>query len=486
LAYTKNPTISTYSTERVQLTREINTRTGGLVTKDEDFLNVIIEPEKNKEARDSRSFVMKRAGSQQIVASVGASSVRGMHYWTDQDKLFYAVGNTIYIYSVTAGTTATLAAAFGTTTGEVGFTEFLYDNGTTVVIATDGTTLLQVDSSNTKTVCVDADMPTHYPFPVFIDGYLFVAKTSSADVYNSDLNNPMSWTAGNFLSAEMEPDKVVRICKLNNYLLVFGTESIEYFWDAGNASGTPMQRNDTPVKLSTYLSGFAQYGNQIYYIGRSASGQPDVFLMEDFKSRSVGTPSISRYLNSLTGSSGDWKAGLLSIQGHNFYVMNAGTYTYVFDVETQLWGRWAFAQNTGFLIQNAVGFTNGTRYYPFFSLTGDSALYALNESVYQDTGVTFTAQLVTEASDFGTMNRKTMKRLSIIGDRPTSSGIVKLSWSDDDYKSFSDARDVEMDQDLPATYNLGSFRQRIFKCAYTNNSLWRVQEIEVDINKGNS
>lgn len=486
MAYTKSPVVSTYSTERVDLTREINTRTGGLVTKDEDYINVFMEIEKNRTVGDSRSFIVKRSGSAQLVASVASSDVRGMYYWADQDKLFYAVGQDIIIYTVASGASTTLSAAFSTTTGAVGFTEFLYDTGSVVIIATDGTTLLSVDSSNTKVVCTDPDMPVHYPYPVFLDGYLFLAKVNTSEVYNSNLNDPMAWTAGDVLTAEMEPDLVVRICKINNYLVVFGRESIEYFWDAGIATGTPMQRNDTPVKFNGYIGGFAQYGNQIFFIGKNASGQPDVFSMKDFKCDSVGSASISRYLNSVTTNYSTWKAALLATQGHNFYLMNVGTYTYVLDVEGQLWYRWQWQQTASFPVVASSSATSVNKFYPFFALSGTSAIYSLQETVFQDNGVDFTAQITTEASDFGTMNRKTMHRLSIIGDRPPSSGIVKLSWSDDDYKSFTTTRDVEMDQDLPCTYNLGSFRQRIFKMAYTNNSLWRIQNLEVNINKGNS
>ena len=82
----------------------------------------------------------------------------------------------------------TLSNPFSTTSGIVGFCLFLYDDNTSAVIATDGTTLIKIDSSNVVTTCVDADMPVHIPNPIFLDGYLFVAKADSADIYNSNLN----------------------------------------------------------------------------------------------------------------------------------------------------------------------------------------------------------------------------------------------------------------------------------------------------------
>lgn len=487
MAFTKSPMISTYSTERVQLTREINSRAGGLITKDEDFLNVIIEPEKNKSAQDKRFFIMKRAGTRVQFASVGTSKIRGMHYWAAFNKLLYVVGTTLYIYNFDSGITTTLVL-FTSTTGDVGFTEFLYQNGDIVIILTDGTKLYTVDNSNVYTLVTSANLPTpHYPQPIYLDGYLFLAKANSADVYNSVLNDPISWTAGDYITAEMEPDKVVRICKINNYLAVFGTDSIEYFWDAANTSGSPLQRNDTPIKLNKYIGAFSQYGNSIYFIGKSTSGQPDVFMLEDFKIKNIGSPSISRYLNTAHTDSTAWVGSIIGIQGHTFYTINLQTdYTYVFDIENTLWSRWAYGTSNKFNIQTSCSIMQPGQYYSLFSFPDDSYIYTFDETLYQDNGVNFTSQIVTEASDFGTMNRKTMKRLSIIGDRPASSGVVNLYWSDDDYKSWQGPVDVEMDQDLPSAYQLGSFRQRIFKLAFTSNNLWRVQELEVDINKGAS
>jgi len=106
--------------------------------------------------------------------------------------------------------------------------------------------------------------------------------------------------------------------------------------------------------------------------------------------------------------------------------------------------------------------------------------------VYQDNGTNFTCLITSENNDFGTMNRKRMHRLSVIGDRPSSAANLSVSWSDDDYQSFNTARTIDLNQDLPSCYQLGSFRQRIFKLSFTANSPMRLQELEVDINKGTS
>jgi len=490
LPYTKTPTMDTYSSDRVQLFREVAQRDGGQLGKDEDYLNVFMETVKQSKAGDQRHFLMKRCGTSQVVASVASSDVRGMHYWADQGKLYYCVGRNVYVYNVNTDVSVTLSNVFVSSTGEVGFTEFLYIDGTTKIVATDGTAvtgIVTIDSANTVVTSSDADLPAHLPYPIFLDGYLFICKSNSADLYNSDQDDPLAWTAGTFISAEMEPDLVVRVAKLNNYIIVFGKESIEYFWDAANAApDSPLQRNDTPVKVNSYLTGFSIYGNSVYFIGQDMNGQPDVFVLKDFKIESIGTPSISRYLNVAGDTISSWQGSIVSIQGHTFYVINAGSSkTWVIDVDTSLITRWAFKTNTTFDIRKTSSVTSSSQSRSFFALDdGTSTIYRFNESAYQDDGVNYTVVITTEASDFGTLNRKSMGRASLICDRPEVDSSVTLYWSDDDYRSFSSGVSINLNQDLPSANRLGNFRQRIFKITYTDSYPLRIQDLEVDINKG--
>jgi len=488
--YSKAPTQDTYSSERVSLFREIATRDGGLAGKDEDYLNVFMEVVKQNKTGDQRRFIIKRCGTVSAVASVGASNIRGMYFWADESKLFYCVGRNVYIYNVNTAASTTLTNVFTSSSGAVGFCEFLYDDGTVKVIASDGTAttgLVSIDTSNTVVTSSDVDIPTHHPTPVFLDGYLFIAETNTANLWNSDLNDPLVFTADTFIATEMEADKIVKIAKLNNYIIAFGKTSVEYFWDAANpAPDSPWQRNDTPVKINAYLAGFAVYGNTIYYIGNDASGQPDVFMLKDFKIESIGSPSISRYLNTVTDSISTWIGAIVSFQGHTFYLVNAGSgKSWAIDVDSGLVTRFAFQNNSTFDIlmsNNAISTANVRTYFALDNNT--SQIFKFDESVYQDSGTNFTCSIITEANDFGTLNRKTMHRLSILGDRPSANSNISIQWSDDDYETFSTARLVNLKQDLSCTRQLGWFRQRIFKFTYSDNYPMRIQDIEVDINKG--
>lgn len=487
MAFNRTPTEDTYSSQHIPLARELNTRDDGSTNKDEDLVNVFLETVKNKLVGDSRTYVVKRPGSTQVVDSVASSTIRGMFFWADQSKLYYSVSNDIYVYNVNTEISATISNPFSTTSGIVGFCLFLYDDNTSAVIATDGTTLIKIDSSNTVTTCVDADLPVHQPYPVFLDGYLFLSKINSADIYNSTLNDPMSWVAGDFISAEMEGDYIQRIAKINNYLLAMGTNSIEYFWDSAEPSGSPLSRNDTPIKINTYISGFAQHGNTIYYVGADEGGQPSIYMLKDFKIEEVGIPAVTRYLASSTTGTDNWYSSIVSSKGHTFYIVNdTGVRTWVYDLENKTWARWAYQEASLFNIRVSTYVITNNSIHSYFSLGNSSIIYKLDADNFQDNSTNFTCKVITDASSFGTLNRKTMAQCSIICDRPSTNANLLIQWSDDDYQTYNTGISVNLNQDLPTVYRLGSFRQRIFKLSFAANEAFRAEALEVKINKGRS
>lgn len=482
------PEPSTYETQMIPLMKELNNR-DALGTKDNEYINVFFEIIQNQVTGEKDYLVIKRPGVIQLTASTGTGDLRGFYYWEYDHSIYYAVGSGLYKYDTsTAAITTINASYFSTSTGVVGFTEFLYIPGTSVLVITDGTTLSQIDQAGTVTTCVDADLPTpHQPYPVYLDGYLFLSKVNTGDMYNSDLNNPMTWTASNFITAEISPDTIVRIAKLSNYLVVFGVDSIEYFWDAGNATGSPLQRNDTPVKLNGFLGGFAQLGNKIYFIGNNNESEPCVYVIEDFKLSQVNSQILRKYLansNIDLTTATSVIGNIVSVVGHDFYILNVDGQTFVLELEAGLLTKWAYQANGSFPITSTVNIKSTTGYKSIFSLSNDNKLYYFDLNTYQDNGVAYTWTIITDNQEFNTYSQKFMNRLTIWADKPPGSLSVNVSWTDDDYQNYSTPIALDLYQEMPSLHRLGRFRRRAFKLESTANQPMRMQKLEVNINKG--
>src|SRR3990167_1933880 len=81
-------------------------------------------------------------------------------------------------------------------------------------------------------------------------------------------------------------------------------------------------------------------------------------------------------------------------------------------------------------------------------------IYTLSPTTYQDLGSNFTVTLQTSRSNFGSANRKFEPQLDIIGD--TTTGSLAVSWSDNDFTSFSTARNIDMTRAEKRLRTLGS------------------------------
>lgn len=482
MAFSKTPQTSTYQTKEVSLLNEWETR-DATSTKDNDALNCFYEIVQNKKTGDKEHRVVKRDGTVAYPYAAATSTIRGFHYWEDEDKLFIATSDDIAIVTASTGViVTTLNAAFGTTSGTVGFCEFLFDTNNTKICATDGTTLITIDSSNTKVVVVDADLPApHLPQPVFLDGYLFLVKSDTADIYNSDLNDPTAWTPGDFITAEMTADKVVAIANLNNYLVMFGTGSIEYFFDAANASGSPLQKYDTPHKYIGYISGLAKHGNELLFIGNTGTGGPQVFVAKDLKVEPISTPPMRRAIESYTTAN----AAVISYGGHDFYHVNVGSLSYQFDLDTKLWTRTAFKGTAYMPITNAAVINiTGVGNVCLTTHTDSTTLYYFKPTAYRDDATNFTMQVTTDNMMFDTYRKKTCGRLLLIGDRTSTSANATVEWSDNDYQSWSTPRNIDMSLETPILSQLGQFRRRAFRVTWTQNLPMRWQHLELDLNMG--
>lgn len=487
MAFSKNPQLQTYQTKTVPLAEEINSRSASLL-KDEDCLNCYQEYIQSRITGEKEFYMRKRDGTEAFIEPPGAVN-RGMYFWEDQSKIFVAMDDDILVYSGITGTLiTTLNAVFPSTTGDVGFEEFLYDTGAVKLVVTDGTKLSTIDAANVVVPCVDVDLPVpHRTSIVFLDGYLFLIKSLTADIYNSNLNDPLTYTAGDFISAEMLPDQAVKLARLNNYLVVFGNASIEYFWDAGIDTGSPLQRNDTPVKLVGYLGGFAKIANRIFFIGTDDDVTPNIFMLEDFKITPVGTETIRRYLISI--ASYTLIAGnIVSIGGHDFYAMSnidaANYLTWVMDLETKLWSRWSYRTLSGFPIADTRTIVSPGLTYTVFTFQNDTRIYRFRTSLYWDSGINFEVKIVTRLWNFDSYNYKTMSRLMVYADRPNLPGNLIVYTTDDDYQTYSAGQSINLNQDLPCNYRWGMFRRRAFKLSYTDNQPMRLRYLEVDINLG--
>ena len=329
----------------------------------------------------------------------------------------------------------------------------------------------------------DAPPKYHKPSFAFMDGYLFLILrkadgTDSADIYNSDVDNPYSWNPINFIVAEQFPDNLQALARQNNMLVAFGDTSTEFFYDAGNAAGTPLARNTSYTLQVGIAAPYALYQNEKFclFVGQSQSGGRAVWMLDGFVPKKVSDEYIERQLDQLTHEQIMAVNGFgLRTNGHLFFVINLGSpynYSLVYDLEERMW--W---ESTGV---GYIQMTDDDSGKAVLQHATNGKIYHVDPTVGTDDGVPIQMEVYTQKYDFDTMNLKSMQSINIVSDQVGTDTTMQLRWSDDDYRTWSDWRTINFN---PRAYfcNLGSFRRRAFNLKYTGGLPARFEAFEFDL-----
>ena len=372
------------------------------------------------------------------------------------------VGGTEYLFGISiAGTSGSTAPDWSITTGES-----------------------TVDNDITWT-CLgpfkdDAPPKYHKPSLAFMDGYLFLILkkadgSDSADIYNCDVDNPFSWNPINFIVAEQFPDNLQALARQNNMLVAFGDTSTEFFYDAGNASGTPLARNTSYTLQVGIAAPYALYQNEKFclFIGQSQSGGRAVWMLDGFVPKKVSDEYIERIIDTLTHDEIMNVSGFgLRTNGHLFFVIYLPDFALVYDLEERMW--W---ESTAVDVLQMTDDDSGKAIVQS-KTTGK--IYYVDPSVGTDDGVPIEMQAYTLKYDFDSMNLKSMQGIHVVCDQVGTNTTMQLRWSDDDYRTWSDWRTLNFN---PRAYfsNLGSFRRRAFNLKYSGGLPARFEAFEFDV-----
>jgi hypothetical protein len=377
------------------------------------------------------------------------------------------------------------AAATYTVTGGVVTSVVITNRGTGYSSAPSVTFPSGGGSGAAATAYLNAFPSPHVPSPVFIDGYILLAKNS--DIYNCVLDTPAEWDSSNYITAEMFPDAIVALTRQNNQVVALGSNSIEFFYDAANATGSPLSRNDSSTIQMGCAAPYAVIGTEKYfsYISQSGSGGRGFWIVDGFTPKKVSDDAIERILDSDTDLS-TARGFAIRSKGHFFYVLNLknANRTLVYDTEEKLWHEWSSNNSGSHTIFACDYVTDNESGIPYLLHTSNGVLYKFDPSIYQDDGVAILVDITTNKYDFDTYKRKFMHSFKVVADRYVTGNSISFKWTDDDYQSWSNIKTITLTDDFPAFLRLGSFRRRAFNLTHSLNYPLRIESIEVEYSLG--
>lgn len=441
----------------------ITTRDGTL-SSDSKMVNCFLEPTENGNA------LVKRAGTAYVLPQSGTAQgqflVNTTPYSIISDRIYPTNGGTSFaIPSVTVA-------------GQPYAVLSNVPPGTTLFKSASG---LWIFNGTTVTKVTDANYPsTTVAGLTYLDGVYYVMNTQG-QIQGSGLEDPTTWPALDFIQADFTLGQGAAIDRHLNYIVAYYTQGVQFYYDANaapNGSGIALG----PVGNAAWRTGCAAGGSVVemsditFFMAQTATQGKTIQTFNGLQMSSISTPFVEKILNR-SNLSTVWSFGI-KIQGHQFYVLTLLdlNITLAFDLITAQWQVWSSTVNgveQYFVGRHYLG--DGSRDLLQDNSTGKTM--QMLQSLYVDATGPLPVTSITTDYDWGTMNWKRFAAMFQFGDTATTT--VNVSFSDDDYQTFSVARGIDMSSVRKMLRNCGSSRRRAWKMVHSDNTPLRLYEMKV-------
>ncbi len=340
-------------------------------------------PEMNESGRGKEQEVASLVSTPglRLLNEIGDGPIRGDY--TASNGEFYVVSGD-KLYYVDSDWNETELGTLNTETGPVS----MADNGTHLVLVDGVNGYGFTFSSDTFAQITDPDFQAADQV-TFQDGYFIFNKSGTGQFFISDLTS-LDFDALDIATAEGNPDVLIGLISDHRDLWLFGTQSIEVFFNSGN--DFPFERIQGAFIEHGCAAAFsiAKMNNTVYWLGSDDKGHGIVYMAHGYQPQRISTHAIEQEIQSYGDLRGT-TAYCYQQNGHHFYVLNftAARTTWVFDATTNLWHERVYT-NDG-LFERHRGDCHAFAYNTH--VVGDYAngkLYELDPDTYSDNGTVIT------------------------------------------------------------------------------------------------
>lgn len=355
-----------------------------------------------------------------------------------------------------------------------------------------------------------------------MDGYLFYSDDSGY-INNSDLNSVTAYTANARIAVQMSPDPPVGVARQKNTIIVFGNASKEAFYNAGLTTA-PLQRAPQFFDRIGCLDQLTvtTLENEIFFVSTPAEGDVGVYRIRDLQAQRISTPNVDRIIGTAIGSGGAIYASSFRLGGYPYASFALSTASeasenillesgdamlledadnillesnpaqtasfvrqMVYNAALNIWAEWDSSEAT-FIDGISSGYSNQLFATSRFETGGK--VYTINpgagSELYQDDGSAYSLEIRTSKLLDGPQ-RKFIEQVTLLGWDSSNTTMPYLSWSDDDYATFSATRQFTLIGGVPTLHRCGSHRQgRAYKITDSANVPFRAEALGIRYSEG--
>ena len=285
---------------------------------------------------------LNRAPGLQFLQTVGTGPIRGLWAHQTNGSDFYVVSG-IQVFKLTSTTATPELIGYVSGTGPVS----IADNGATIFFACNGPSYTYHEPTGSFDAITSPDFAGAVTV-AYIDTLFVFNEPNSQNLWSVITQTlttppvqiyPLVFDPLTVAPADGSPDGVVAINVDHRQMWVFGTDSVEVWYNAGLANFplTPVQGAFNEIGCAAPYS-VAKLDNALFWLGTDARGQGIVYKNNGYSGVRVSTHAIE-YAIAQYGNISDALAYTYQQEGHAFYVLNfpSASKTWVYDVSVQAW-----------------------------------------------------------------------------------------------------------------------------------------------------
>lgn len=339
-----------------------------------------------------------------------------------------------------------------------------------------------------------------------LDGFAFQLGTDNK-IYNSNLNSLALWNANDFIKKQIAQDNALGLARLGGIILAFGRETVECFHNAGNATGSPLGRIPNlsfDVGLEAQMLSrpsasdrhyYTTLNGVLYFLGNTPSvlatggNNCGLYAFDGGKFTKVSTADIDSILSSNSTAVRPHHVCTVPVLGANTAIgiqlstisSTSQKWMMYFPKENK-WYEWNSsnvqpANAGGWFLRGGTAATVANLVSPFKGIVStpsefwDSTSGASYDFIFQ-------GKLPKNSN-----SRASMVWAGVVADSisasasTTANGNANLyvSFSDDDYQTFSTPRVIDLTQRKKQIYRCGSYEDRAVRLVHSGNAECRIQ-----------
>lgn len=216
------------------------------------------------------------------------------------------------------------------------------DNGTVISIVAGVRSAFYNLNTGVFSQMTDPDFPAGVFDVVYKDTYFIWLDSATNRFYISSSNatDPANCiNALDFGTVESNPDDLAGIIGIGNEVAIFGTRTIEFFYNSGNVD-FPFSRNSGVTQEIGTLSirSISKINNEVYFLGNNDAGYGIIYKMNGYQPERISTHAIEIELRKSSDLS-EVIAYTYQDEGNYFYIITIVDIdkTFCYDSLSGLW-----------------------------------------------------------------------------------------------------------------------------------------------------